>query len=181
MLTYSFIWLRNKIKPPPTGIEVSSVLLVAKSTSSQEPQEFWFILARTYICIKPIFSKHRRMVNFSSKSESMFVKILELIPKLVFVSKQCTLEFFWTTNLVGLNPSGLPPSSQCKTCSTNFPCKNQTFVFSLSANWYFHLISQVFVVLVTVRFLSSICEVIGLFQELRSVWELWSDAFEVWT
>ena len=81
----------------------------------------------------------------------MFVKILELIPKLVFVSKQCTLEFFWTTNLVGLNPSGLPPSSQCKTCSTNFPCKNQTFVFSLSANWYFHLISQVFVVLVTVR------------------------------
>ena len=92
------------------------------------------------------------MVNFSSKSESMFVKILELIPKLVFVSKQCTLEFFWTTNLVGLNPSGLPPSSQCKTCSTNFPCKNQTFVFSLSANWYFHLISQVFVVPVTVDF-----------------------------
>ena len=181
MLTYSFIWLRNKIKPPPTGIEVSSVLLVAKSTSSQEPQEFWFILARTYMCIKPIFSKHRRMVNLSPKSESMFVKILELIPKLVFVSKQCTLEFFWTTNLVGLNPSGLPPSSQCKTCSTNFPCKNQTFVFSLSANWYFHLISQVFVVLVTVRFLSSICEVIGLFRELRSVWELWSDAFEVWT
>ena len=82
----------------------------------------------------------------------MFVKILELIPKLVFVSKQCTLEFFWTTNLVGLNPSGLPPSSQCKTCSTNFPCKNQTFVFSLCANWYFHLISQVFVVLVTVDF-----------------------------
>ena len=175
----SFIWLRNKIKPPPTGIEVSSVLLVAKSTSSQQPQEFWFILA--HICSQPITLKHRWMVNFIPKSDSMFVKILELIPKLVFVSKQCTLEFFWTTNLVGLNPSGLPPSSQCKTCSTNFPCKNQTFVFSLSANWYFHLISQVFVVLVTVRFLSSICEVIGLFRELRSVWELWSDAFEVWT
>ena len=44
----SFIWLRNKIKPPPTGIEVSSVLLVAKSTSSQQPQEFWFILAHIY-------------------------------------------------------------------------------------------------------------------------------------
>ena len=180
----SFIWLRNKIKPPPNGSEVSSVLLVAKSTSSQEPQEFWFISARTYICSQSIILKHRWMVNFSPKSDSMFVKnsILELIPKLVFVSKQCTLEFFWTTNLVGLNPSGLPPSSQCKTCSTNFPCKNQTFVFSLSANWYFHLISQVFVVLHSYCWsLWSICEVNGLFRELRSVWELWSDAFEVWT